>query len=120
MLQKDEKDCLYLVWKSGKSGKQYIVGQLIKNRLFKFRYSEDVKHAIDDGFSPLLCFQDLNREYANEKLFPVFACRLPDKRRRDIQKILDKYGMEEYDEYILLRKSGARLPIDNLEFVSPL
>ena len=28
---KDGKDYLYLIWKSEKSRKQYIVGQLIKN-----------------------------------------------------------------------------------------
>lgn len=28
--------------------------------------------------------------------------------------------MEEYDEYILLKRSGARLPIDSLEFIDPI
>ena len=52
-------------------------------------------------------------------LFPVFASRLPDRKREDIDKILQKYGLKEFDEYELLKKSGARLPIDNLEFIVP-
>ena len=28
--------------------------------------------------------------------------------------------MEEYDAYKLLKRSGARLPIDNLEFIDPI
>ena len=28
--------------------------------------------------------------------------------------------MESYDEFTLLKRSGGRLPIDNLEFISPL
>ncbi len=28
--------------------------------------------------------------------------------------------MEEYDSYQLLKKSGAKLPIDNLQFIDPI
>lgn len=28
--------------------------------------------------------------------------------------------MEEYDAYTLLKRSGARLPIDNIEFIDPI
>jgi HIRAN domain. len=34
--------------------------------------------------------------------------------------ILDKYGLTEYDDYMLLKRSGARLPIDSLEFIDPI
>ena len=33
---------------------------------------------------------------------------------------MQKYGLEEYDEYMLLKRSGARLPIDSLEFIDPI
>lgn len=114
------KDYLFLIWKSGESGKQYIVGQLAKNSQYEFKYYEEVREAIEDGFSPLLCFPDLDKVYKNERLFPVFASRLPDKKRKDIQSILKKYGMEQYDEYMLLKQSGARLPIDALQFIDPI
>lgn len=117
---KDGKDYLYLVWKSGKSGRQYIVGQLTKNSRYEFQYCDEVRKAVKDGFEPLLCFPDLNRRYEDEKLFSVFSSRLPDKKRKNIKDILMKYGLEEYDEYTLLKRSGARLPIDNLEFIDPI
>ena len=117
---KDGKDYLYLVWKSGKSGRQYIVGQLTKNSRYEFRYCDEVENAVKDGFEPLLCFPDLNRQYEDEKLFSVFSSRLPDKKRKDMKDILKKYGLERYDEYTLLKRSGAKLPIDNLEFIDPI
>ena len=91
MSHKDGKDYLYLIWKSGRSGQQYIVGQLTRNSHFEFRYCDEVKSAIKDGFAPLLCFPDVQKVYTDRKLFPVFASRLPDKRRKDIQDILKKY-----------------------------
>lgn len=120
MSVKGGKDYLYLIWKSEKSRKQYIVGQLIKNSQYEFQYCEEVEDAIADGFTPLLCFPDLSKVYKDEKLFPIFTSRLPDKRRKNIDEILNKYGLKEYDEYLLLKRSGARLPIDSLEFIDPI
>ena len=114
------KDYLYLIWKSGESRKQYIVGQLTKNSRYEFKYCEEIKEAMENGFVPLLCFPDLDKVYENERLFPIFSSRLPDKKRKNIQSILEKYGMETYDEYMLLKRSGARLPIDNFEFIDPI
>lgn len=120
MSQRDGRDYIYLIWKSEQSRKQYVVGQLIKNGQFEFQYAKDVKDAINDGFTPLLCFSDINKVYTDTKLFSVFASRLPDRKRKDIQNILKKYGLEEFDEYMLLKRSGARLPIDSLEFIDPI
>ena len=53
-------------------------------------------------------------------MFPVFSSRLPDRRRKGIEKILEKYGLTEFDKYELLKKSGARLPIDTYEFIDPI
>jgi hypothetical protein len=62
----------------------------------------------------------LDKKYKRDILFPTFSSRLPDKKRRDIDEILKKYKLDEYDEYKLLKKSGARLPIDNLKFIDPI
>lgn len=120
MSVKDGKDFLYLIWKSEKSRKQYIVGQLTRNGQYEFQYCLEVQNAIADGFTPLLCFPECDKVYKDKKLFSVFASRLPDKKRKDIRDILNKYGMSEYDEYMLLKRSGARLPIDSLEFIDPI
>ncbi|MEE0712985.1 MAG: HIRAN domain-containing protein [Blautia sp.] len=120
MSVKDGKDYLYLIWKSEKSRKQYIIGELTKNGQYEFQYGEEVKDAIADGFKPLLCFPKLDKVYKDNKLFSIFASRLPDRKRKNIHAILEKYGLEEYDDYTLLKRSGARLPIDNLEFIDPI
>ncbi len=120
MSVKDGKDYLYLIWKSEQTRKQYIIGQLTKNGQYEFQYGEEVQSAITDGFKPLLCFPDLNKVYKDDKLFAVFKSRLPDKKRKNIQAILNKYDLKEYDDYMLLKRSGARLPIDNLEFIDPI
>ena len=120
MAIKDGKDYLYLIWKCTSNRRQYIIGQLTKNGQYEFQYCEEIEEALAVGFSPLVSFERLNVVYKSENLFPVFASRLPDRKRKDIKKILKKYGLEEYDSYQLLKKSGAKLPIDNLQFIDPI
>ena len=120
MAIKDGKDYLYLIWKCASNRRQYIVGQLTKNGQYEFQYCEEIEKALEVGFIPLVSFESLTGVYKSEKLFPVFASRLPDRKRKDIKKILKKYGLEEYDSYQLLKKSGAKLPIDNLQFIDPI
>lgn len=116
------KDYLYLIWKGPVSREQYIVGRLAKNGQYEFSYMADnVKKAQEnDGYTPLICFPDVDKTYTSERLFPVFASRLPDPKRKDIDKILEKYALSEYDAYALLKASGTRLPIDTYEFIDPL
>ena len=114
------RDYVYLVWKEINTRRQYIVGQLSKNGKFEFNYGFEVKEAISKGFKLLIAFDDLDKVYENDILFPVFSSRLPDRKRIGIEKILKKYGLDEYDDYKLLKRSGARLPIDNLEFIDPI
>ena len=38
----------------------------------------------------------------------------------NINKILKRYGLEQYDSYELLKRGGAKLPIDNLQFIDPI
>ena len=97
------------------SGRKYIIGKLIHGSMYKFEYSEeDGTMGVD--WQPLVAFPE-RRVYESEILFPVFSSRIPDRKRRDIQKILDKYGLKEFDEFELLRKSGGHLPIDTYEFL---
>lgn len=117
------KDYLYLIWHDKKTKKKYIVGTLSKNGKFEFEYNNEIEEAKNNGFSLLTAFPE-QKKYESDVLFPVFATRLPDRKRVDIQKILEKYGLEEYDSYMLLKKCGAkydaRLPIDDLEFIDPI
>lgn len=120
MSVKNGRDYLYLIWKSEKTRRQYIVGQLSKNGQYEFQYVKEVNEAIDAGFTPLVPFEELEKIYKSDELFPVFSARLPDRKRKDIEMILKKYGLKEYDSYELLKMSGARLPIDNLQFIDPI
>lgn len=117
---KNGKDYMYLIWKAEKSRKQYIVGVLSKNGEYEFKYNEEVHDAIREGFTPLIPFADIEKEYSSTELFPIFSSRLPDRKRKDMDKILAKYGLDEYDPYQLLKKSGARLPIDSMQFIDPI
>jgi hypothetical protein len=120
MSVKDGRDYIYLIWKDVKTRRQYTIGQLSKNGQFEFNYGFEIKEALKKGFDLLISFDDINKVYKSDILFPVFSSRLPDKKRKDMYKILEKYGMTEYDDYTLLKKSGARLPIDNLGFIDPI
>lgn len=120
MSTKNGKDYLYLIWKHPETRKQYIVGILSKNGLFEFEYGKEIDEARKNGFQGIAAFEDFSKKYTSEKLFPVFASRLPDKKRRGISNILKRYNLDEYDEYLLLKNSGARLPIDTFEFIDPI
>lgn len=111
---------LYLIWRDPVSRRNYTVGKLTRGSNYKFEYcEEDGKAVAEAGWQPLEAFPE-GKVYESEILFPVFSSRIPDRKRRDIQKILDKYGLKEFDEFELLRKSGARLPIDTYEFIDPI
>lgn len=117
---KDGKDYLLLIWKEPNKRRNYVVGELSKNGQFEFSYGYEVQQAIEDGFELLISFPDINKVYKSEQLFSVFASRLPDPKRKGIEAILKKYSLTEYNAYELLKNSGARLPIDKLEFIDPI
>lgn len=120
MSKKNNRDYLFLIWKSEKERTQLIVGELSRNGHYEFKYSEHINEALKEGFKPLVEFPDLSKTYTSELLFPTFASRLPDEKRRDMSQILDKYGLKEFNSYELLKQSGARLPIDSYEFIDPI
>lgn len=114
-----KRDLVYLVWTNLKKGEKYKVAMLYKeNEKYYFKYIlENVREAQKNGFELLVAFPQINATYENPHLFAVFGARLPDKRRPEIDRILEEYGMNEYDEFELLKRSGAKLPTDNYEFV---
>ena len=110
---------LYLIWKDPITRKNFTVGKISREEKYTFEYCEDFAKAEAYGWSKLEAFPD-EKIYENDVLFPVFASRLPDKKRRDIDKILEKYELPEFDEFELLRKSEGRLPIDTYSFIDPI
>ena len=113
------RDVVYLVWKDVNTGEKYKVAMLYKeNKKYYFKYIlENVKQAQEKGFELLIAFHQINATYENPQLFAVFSSRLPEPTRPEIKEILETYGMTEYDAFELLKRSGAKLPTDNYEFV---
>ena len=114
-----KKDLVYLLWKNKEHNHSYKVAELYKyDNKYYFKYIlENVKDAIEDGFTLLVAFPNVNAIYESPNLFAVFASRLPDERRPEIKNILETYNLNNYDEFELLKKSGAKLPTDNYEFI---
>ena len=117
-----QETSIYLIYQDPCTGRKYTVGKLTRGDGYRFEYCLDNAAARADGWPGLFLTNlygedDSDTVYQSKWLFPVFACRLPDRKRVDIAEILAKYGLEEYDGFELLRKSGSRLPTDTYEFV---
>ena len=110
---------IYLIWKDPITRNNFIVGKISRNEKYTFEYCGEFEKAEKYGWLKLEGFPE-KKVYESDILFPVFASRLPDKKRRDIDKILEKYELSEYDEFELLRKSEGRLPIDTYSFIDPI
>lgn len=122
-MEKSKKETLWLIWKDTVTKEKFKIGELSKeNDKYVFEYDTgEVKLAMNHNFKPLLFFPSLNKRYERKgSLFPDIASRLPDRRRVDIKKILEKYNLKEYDEFELIKRSGAKLPTDTFEFVEPI
>ena len=120
MRDEQSKEFLYLIWKDPQTRRNYIVGRLLRGNEYRFEYCEENESARKAGWQGIPAFSDSKTTYSSKELFPTFSSRLPDPKRRDIHKILKKYELDAYDEYELLRRSGARLPIDTYEFIDPI
>lgn len=120
-ITKSNKDVCFIFWTPSRDDKlpyRFLIGVLSKysSGKYEFKYSFSAETYKCMGFNGIEAFPDFNKTYTSDRLFPVFSSRLPDKNRKDISKILKKYGLKEYDEFQLLIRSGGKLPIDNLEF----
>lgn len=67
-----EKEFLYLVWQCTSNGREYIVGELSKNKQYEFCYCEEIEEAMRNGFKPLISFSKTDVVYRSEELFPAF------------------------------------------------
>lgn len=110
---------LFLIWNDPESHSNYVVGRLTRDTVYRFVYYGDYKEAQKKGWTFLPAFPE-EAQYECDELFPAFASRLPDRKRRGIEAILVKYGLEYYDEFELLRAGGGKLPIDSYSFIDPI
>ncbi len=110
-----------VLWKDVLTRRNFKVGVLYKDKKYVFAYDVDgVSAAQECGFNGLVAFPDLSAEYTNDELFPVFENRLPDKRRKDLPDVLKRYGLQEYDAFELLKKTGGKTPTDTISFAESI
>ncbi|MDU4660472.1 MAG: HipA N-terminal domain-containing protein, partial [Clostridium butyricum] len=120
-MENNKKEHIYVIWKDPESRKRFKIGNLIRNNKYIFEYDlKETYQAMKYGFEPFVAFPDINEVYSHNDLFLTFLCRLPDRRRADINEILKNYGMDKFDAFELLLRSGGRLPTDTLEFIKPI
>lgn len=122
-MNKKHIENLKVVWKETVKGtrRNYAIGELTRDETstvpqFTFKYCYDIDKAINEGFELIIPFDNRYETYTDNRLFPSFASRVPDPKRKDIVRILNKYNLERYDAFEILKASAGRLPIDNISF----
>jgi len=103
-----------LLWED-KDGNKYLLGKLYKedNCYYFEKNIEGLSLAIRHG-----CFgignMDLTQDIIKSNtLFSFFKNRIPSIDEENIKEILQSYGLEEYDEYELLKRTHGSLLTDN-------
>lgn len=93
----------------------FLLGNLYKkdNHYYFEKNDTELLTAINHG-----CFGvgniDISKKInESDKLFDFFANRIPRKDNPDIQNILRSFGLKEYDEWELLKRSHGSLLKDN-------
>lgn len=97
--------------------KEILIGDVSKNHnKYIFKYNrEGVEKASQIGFEYIVGFKNIDQEYISEELFPVFTSRIPPRNRHDIDKILNKLELSEYDEIELLKRTNGKCFTDEIE-----
>jgi hypothetical protein len=112
---------LYLSWRLRKGKPRRIVGELSKSGdKFTFKYLISVEQKNKIGFTHYWGFPDIEKEYDTD-VIDVFALRLTDFKRGDIQEYYDYWEVEnEYrkDPYYMLAITQAIRPNDYYEFLA--
>lgn len=114
------RDIIWMTWRNSE-GESFKVGELARRgEKYYFKYDiEGMKKAEEYGFAQLSNFPRIDVEYFREELFCSFSKRLPWHGKRDVSSVLKEYGLEEYDAFELLKKTGGKCPGDSFEFIAP-
>lgn len=105
---------LFLAWQDPNSHAWFPIGRLsAENSSYRFVYIQSAKEAHQKcGFQPLETFPSFEQIYESDKLFPLFANRLPSVSRPDYTSFVDYLNLspQEKDPIVLLgRSSGERM-----------
>lgn len=111
---------LLLIWKEPKERRRYIIGTLeYANSKYTFEYiNPELNDAREHNFTFFPGFDELNKKYESEQLFPNIETRLPNKNRPDYLDILNNYNLElNSSKMEILKRTRGRLLTDNFEFL---
>ncbi|MCM1333467.1 MAG: HipA N-terminal domain-containing protein [Bacteroides sp.] len=112
---------LNIFWQEPQRHQRFQIGTLsYDGSCYLFQYVKDFSRLEEKGFIEILPFLDRNKIYKSKEMFAVFLSRLPDRKQIGIERILQKYGLTEYDAFELLARSGGRVPGDTMEFIVPI
>jgi HIRAN domain/HipA N-terminal domain len=110
-------NALYLAWREP-DHRWWPVGQLsYAEQEYRFTYTKGALEATKAGFLPIPSFPELGEVYVSGELFPLFANRLPPKRRPDYKDFIEWLDIksDESDPMALLASSGGRRETDMFE-----
>lgn len=100
---------LELYWKDINNNNYHIANLDKVNKIYTLDIiEEELKNAIKKGCMGIGNIDLLKNHYESEELFSFFLQRIPSKDNYNIDSILKKYGMKEYDEIKLLELTEGK------------
>lgn len=112
---------LFLAWQGvGENRSWFPVGRLdadVAIPEYRFRYIQGAERAKEKaGFSAILSFPELTRDYRSPELFPLFRNRVMTPSRPDFPSYLETLGLDGSAEPVeILAVNGGRRVTDNYE-----
>ena len=71
-------EVFYVYWHSYNNKHKKVIGFLIHDKLWYFKYNNNIKEVIDLGFRPFPDMSDINKIYRSKNLFLTFKNRYSD------------------------------------------
>lgn len=112
---------LFLAWQGvGENRAWFPVGRLdadVATPEYRFRYIKGAERAKEQaGFSAILSFPELTRDYRSPDLFPLFRNRVMNPARPDFPNYLKTLGLDGSAEPVeILSVNGGQRVTDNYE-----
>src|SRR6266487_6652761 len=73
-----------------------------ENGEWTFRYTDEFKKHVNE-YNYIVGFQDLNKTYRSETLWPFFFIRIPGLKQPAVQEIIKKENIDQENEVELLK-----------------
>jgi hypothetical protein len=74
--------------------------------IWSFEYSDEFR--MQSEVKPLVAFEDVDRKYEADSLWPFFIARIPSIAQPDVLETIQREGLDEHSDVQLLRRFGKR------------